>query len=75
MANKKKTFAVDVHWDVAKVFEIEAETPEEAEAIMQKRINAGEVCVWTDGFETTDDTEVKVSGEVNPDTGETEFYE
>ena len=60
---KTKKYAVDVHWDVAKCYEIEASSPEEAVQKMWDTINKGDVCVWTDGFETTDDVEVDCSGE------------
>lgn len=73
MADKKR-FAVDVHWDVAKVFEVEAESREEAEKKVNDMVNKGEVCVWTDGFETTDDVEVSCSGIYNDD-GSIEFFE
>ena len=48
-----KTYAVDVHWDVAKCYEIEANSKEEAEKKMWDIINRGDVNVWVDGYETT----------------------
>jgi len=62
---KTRTFVVDVHWDVAKSYEIEAASRKDAEKKMNKIISMGQVCVWTDGFEATDDVEVKCSGTVD----------
>lgn len=59
----KHKFVVEVHWDVARSYEVEAKSREEAQAIIQKRVDEGEVCVWTDGFEATDDVEVECHGE------------
>ena len=59
----KHKFAVDVHWDVARSYEVEAETREEAQRIVQERVDKGEICVWNDGFEATDDVDIKTSGE------------
>jgi hypothetical protein len=74
MAKKEQSFAVDVHWDVAKIIEVKATSREEAEKKVNDMINAGEVCVWTDGFETTDDVEVSCSG-IYQDDGHIEFFE
>lgn len=60
-------FAVDVHWDVARSYEVEAESADEAQKIIQAKVDAGEICVWTDGFEATDDCEVRTSGEETND--------
>ena len=70
----KHKFMVDVHWDVARTYVVEAESADEAQKIMQAQVDAGEICVWTDGFETTDDCEVKTTGEEKND-GSLEFYE
>ena len=70
----KHKFMVDVHWDVARTYEVEAESADEAQKIMQAKVDAGDVCVWTDGFVATDDCEVKTSGEEKND-GSLEFYE
>ena len=69
-----KTYAVDVHWDVAKCYDIEANSKEEAEKKIWDMINSGDVCVWKDGYEATDDIEVKCSGEEN-ENGEIEYYD
>ena len=70
----KHKFMVDVHWDVARTYEVEAESADEAQKIIQAKVDAGDVCVWTDGFEATDDCEVRTSGEEKND-GSLEFYE
>jgi len=67
-----KTYAVDVHWDVARSFEIEATSREEAVQEMNARIDKGQVCVWTDGFEATEDVECECNGEEN-ESGDIEF--
>lgn len=69
----KHKFAVDVHWDVARSYEVEAESREEAQKIIQAKVDAGEICVWTDGFETTDDVEVRTSGEETKE-GEIQYF-
>lgn len=71
-ADAKRTFIVDVNWKVAGTYEIEAKDAEEAKAIVQKMVDDGEVCVWTDNFEATDDVEVSVAGEATDD--EVKFY-
>ena len=69
-----KTYAVDVHWDVAKCYEIEANSQKEAEEKIWDIINKGDVNVWVDGYETTDDIEVKCSGEED-ENGGIEYYD
>lgn len=69
----KHQFAVDVHWDVARSYVVEAESAAEAQKIIQAKIEAGEICVWNDGFEATDDYEVETSGEEKND-GEIMYY-
>ena len=68
-----KTYAVDVHWDVAKCYDIEANSKEEAEKKIWDMINSGDVSVWKDGYETTDDIEVVCSGEED-ENGDIEYY-
>jgi len=68
-----KKYAVDVHWTVARTYEVTASSREEAEEQMLARIARGEVCVWTDGFEATEEVECSCHGEENPATGEIEF--
>ena len=46
---------VRVDWTVSKDFEVEAESKDAAISEIRKKIDSGEVCVWTDGFEATDD--------------------
>lgn len=69
----KHKFAVDVHWDVARSYVVEAETREEAQRIVQERVDKGEMCVWNEGFEATDDVEVSTSGE-EKNNGEIMYY-
>ena len=59
----KHKFVVEVHWDVARSYEVEAKSREEAQAIVQKRVDDGEICVWTDDFKATDAVEVECHGE------------
>ena len=67
-----KTYAVDVHWDVAKCYDIEANSKEEAEKKIWDMINSGDVGVWKDGYEATDDIEVVCSGEED-ENGDIEY--
>ena len=69
----KHKFMVDVHWDVARTYEVEAESADEAQKIVQARIGTGEISVW-DGFEVTENYSVKTTGEEKND-GSLEFYE
>lgn len=59
----KHGFEVTVNWVVAKTYEVEAESREEAQKKIQAMVDRGDVCVWSDGFEATDDVAVKVIGE------------
>lgn len=69
----KHKFVVDVHWDVARTYEVEAESREEAQKIIQDKVDAGEISVWTDGFEAMDDVEVRTSGEETKE-GEIQYF-
>ena len=70
----KHKFVVDVNWTVSRTYSVEAESAEEAKKIIQECVDKGEICVWTDGFETADACEVKTSGEEKND-GSICFYE
>ena len=59
----KKTFIVRHQWTVQKDYEIEANSKEEALSKLRTKINAGEVCVWTDGYEATDKEMAWVPGD------------
>lgn len=59
----KKTFIVRHQWTVQKDYEIEADSKEEALRKLRTKINAGEVCVWTDGYEATDKEMAWVPGD------------
>ena len=69
----KHGFEVTVSWTVAKTYEVKAESREEAQKKIQAMVDRGDVCVWSDGFEATDDVAVKVIGEEKND-GSLEFY-
>lgn len=69
----KHKFAVDVLWTVARSYVVDAETREEAQRIVQERVDKGEICVWNEGFEATDDVEVSTSGEEKVN-GEIMYY-
>jgi phosphoribosylformylglycinamidine (FGAM) synthase PurS component len=76
-----KTYAVDVHIDVAKCYRIQAESKEDAERKVEEAVQAllyrptPEVLpeLEASGYETTDDYEVGCSGESN-ENGEIEYY-
>ena len=55
---------VRVDWTVRKDFEVEAKSKEEALQKVRDKIDKGEVCVWTDGFETTDDEHAYIPEDV-----------
>lgn len=55
---------VRVDWTVRKDFEVEAKTKEEALQKVRDKIDRGEVCVWTDGFEATDDEHAYIPEDV-----------
>ena len=65
--SEKKVYLVDVHWDVAKTYEVEAESREEAAAVMGRKLNAGELSYFDDGYESTDDTSVECVGILGDD--------
>ncbi len=69
----KHLFAVDVHWVVARSYEVEATSRKEAQKMVQEMVDRGDVNVWRDGYETTDDVEVRTSGEEKTD-GEIEYF-
>ena len=53
---------VRVDWTVRKDFEVEAKSKEEALQKVRDKIDKVEVCVWTDGFEATDDEHAYIPG-------------
>lgn len=69
----KHTFLVSIRWAVEKCEAVEATTAEEARDIVKKRVDEGDVCVWNDGFETTDDVDVDTVGEEKND-GSLDYY-
>ena len=54
-----KVFEVRVTWPVGKTYQVSAESKEEAVKRMKQKVDAGEVCVWTDGFEAEDNVTVE----------------
>ena len=54
-----KVFEVRVTWPVGKTYRVPADSEEEAVAKMKSKVDAGEVCVWTDGFEADDNVTVE----------------
>ena len=55
-----KVFEVRVTWPVGKTYRVPADSEEEAVAKMKAKVEAGEVCVWTDHFEAGDDVAVEL---------------
>lgn len=58
-----KFFEVRVTWPVRKTYRVPADSEEVAVAKMKSKVDAGEVCVWTDGFEADDNVTVETVGE------------
>lgn len=54
-----KVFEVRVTWPVGKTYRVPADSEEEAVAKMKSEVDAGKVCVWTDGFEADDNVTVE----------------
>lgn len=54
-----KVFEVRVTWPVGKTYRVPADSEEEAMAKMKAKVDAGEVCVWTDGFEADNNVTVE----------------
>ena len=54
-----KVFEVRVTWPVGKTYRVPADSEEEAVKRMKQKVDAGEVCVWTDGFEAEDNVTVE----------------
>ena len=60
MEETEDTYTVRVNWVVGKDYEVKAKDADEAYEKVEKMVNNGEVCVWTDGFETGDDVQREV---------------
>lgn len=74
----KHKFMVEVHWDLSRSYEVEAKSADEAQKIIQAKVDGGEICVWTEVSESTEtyescDYEVKTSGE-EKNNGEIMYY-
>lgn len=48
-------YEVEVMWTVKKVYDVDAGSEKEAAEKIRGLVDSGEVCVWTDGFEASDD--------------------
>lgn len=72
---KVRTYAVDVHWTVARSFVVPAEDKASAMKTIWSKIGIGnEIDAFRGGFEATEDIEVNVSGEEDPSTHEIAYY-
>lgn len=69
----KRKYSVAVYWTVQKSYEVEAHSREEAQSLIQEKVDKGDVCVWTDGFEAGDEVMVETQGE-EKENGEWEWY-
>lgn len=70
---KRKTFVVDAHWVFQRSFDVEADTPEEAEEKLQARFERGELVRGL--FEPSDDLDTLVYGVKNADESVTPMSE
>lgn len=61
----KKMFTVRHDWVVRKDYEVEAETEEDAVRAMREKVESGEVCVWTDGYQATENDRLYIPEVVN----------
>lgn len=68
-----KKYTVDVHWDFARSYEVEANSRKDAERKVESLILANNFDPMKNGFEQLEDFEVRCSGEDN-DNGEMLFY-
>lgn len=66
-------YAVDVHLDLARCYEVEAESQEEAERKVRGMVFVKGFNPLNDGFEQTEDYEVRCSGKAN-ENGEMEYF-
>lgn len=67
VGKRKRTYLVDVHWDVAKTYEVDAESREAAEDAIRLRLNLGELSAYDPGYEATDDVSVDCVGILKKD--------
>ncbi len=68
-----KRYAVDVHLDIARCYEVEAESQDEAEHHVRELVFAKGFNPLKEGFEQTEDYEVTCSGEAD-ENGEMEYF-
>lgn len=57
-----KEYDVEVSLPVFKTYRVKASDPETARAKVERIVNSGEVCVWTDGFYTQAGTDYSITG-------------
>ena len=60
-----KKYAVDVHLDFARCYEVEAESREDAERKVREMVFVNGFNPLKEGFEQTEDWEVTCSGEID----------
>ena len=68
-----KKYAVDVHLDFARCYEIEAESREDAERKVRGMFCGSGFDPLKEGFEQTGDSEIRCSGEAD-DNGEIVYF-
>ena len=68
-----KKYAIDVHWDFARSYEVEAESREDAERKVEEMVLADGFNPLRNGFEKLEDFEVACSGESN-EYSEMEYF-
>jgi hypothetical protein len=68
-----KRFTVDVHWDFARSYEVDADNKEDAEHKVESMMLANNFNPLENGFEKIEDFVVRCSGEVDKN-GNTLFY-
>lgn len=68
-----KKYTVDVHWDFARSYEVEADSREAAERKVEEMMLADGFDPLRNGFEKLEDFEVACSGESN-ERGEMEYF-
>ena len=67
IGTRKRTYLVDVHFDVAKTVEIDAESPKAAQDAVAYQISLGDIGYRDPGFEATDDVSVDCVGMLKKD--------
>ena len=68
-----KKYTVDVHWDFARSYEVEADSREKAERIVESMMSKKDFNPLENGFEQLEDFDIRCSGETDAN-GEMLFY-